>query len=170
MRTLILMRHAKAEAKAASGEDFDRSLTERGYQDAALMGRVLRDAGFRPDLALVSAAERTRQTWAGVAETFPEAEVRYDRRLYNASSGGIRDAVERAGEAADTILVIAHNPGIAMAMLELMVEGAEAASALEKARGSFPTASMAVFQFDAALRPRFFNRYIAGDYGGGAGE
>lgn len=170
MRKLILMRHAKAEAKAPSGEDFDRGLTGRGYRDAEIMGRVLAEAGLAPDLALVSAAERTRQTWDGVSQSFPAAEVRFDKKLYNAASGAIRDAVERVADEADTLLLIGHNPGVPVAMLELMLEGAEPASVIDKARGSFPTASAVVFAFDEALRPRFWNLYLAGDHGGGAGE
>ena len=170
MRHLILMRHAKAEAKASSGEDFDRALTERGYRDAEIMGRVLAQAGLKPDLALVSAAERTRQTWDGVAQSFPGAQARFDRKLYNASSHGIRDAVERVADEAGTVMVVGHNPGVPMAMLELLIEGAEGASVIEKARGSFPTASAVVFEFDEAQRPRFWNIFYAKDHGGGAGE
>lgn len=168
MRKLILMRHAKAEAP--SGEDFDRGLTGRGYRDAEIMGRVLAEAGLTPDLALISAAERTRQTWDGVSQAFPGAQVRFDRKLYNAASGTIRDAIERAAEDAETILLIGHNPGVPMAMLELMLEAAEPASVIEKARGSFPTASVVAFEFDAALRPRFWNLWLAKDHGGGGGE
>jgi len=170
MRKLILMRHAKAEAKAASGDDFDRSLTERGYRDAVLMGKVLAEAGLTPDLALVSAAERTRQTWAGVAESFPNAQARFDRKLHNAPSVTIHTAIETAAEEAETLMVIGHNPGIPMAMLELIIEAAEPASVLDKARGSFPTASAVAFEFDEAMRPRFWNIWYAKDHGGGGGE
>lgn len=170
MRKLILMRHAEAEAKAASGDDFDRALAERGYSDAVIMGRVLAGAGLTPGLTLVSAAERTRQTWAGLAETFTDTPVRFDPKLYNASSHVIRDAVERVADEAETILVVGHNPGIPVAMLELMIDGAEPASTIDKARTSFPTASAVVFEFDEALRPRFWNLYFARDHGGGAGE
>lgn len=170
MRTLILMRHAKAEAKAPSGEDHDRSLTVRGLSDARLMGRVLAEAGLKPDLALVSSAERTRQTWAGLAESFPEAEARFERRLYNAAAQTIRHVVELAEGGAETIVLVGHNPGVPMAMLELIIEGAEPASVIEKARGSFPTSSAVVFEFDAAMRPRFWNIFYARDHGGGGGE
>lgn len=170
MRKLILMRHAKAEAKAPSGEDFDRGLTERGYRDAEIIGRVLAEAGLAPDLALVSSAERTRQTWDGVSQAFPGADARLDRRLYNAASGTIRDVVDLAADEAETIMVVGHNPGIPLAMLELMLEGAEPASVIEKARGSFPTASAVAFDFDGALRPRFWNIWFAADHGGGGGE
>ena len=33
MKRLILFRHAKTERTSASGEDFDRALTERGKAD-----------------------------------------------------------------------------------------------------------------------------------------
>ena len=170
MRKLILMRHAKAEAKAPSGDDFDRALTERGRADAVLMGKVLAQAGMTPDLALVSAAERTRNTWAGLAESFPNAEARFDRKLYNAASGTIHAVVEAAAEEADTILIVGHNPGDPMAMLELIIEAAEPASVMDKARGSFPTASAVAFEFDAGLKPRFWNIWYAKDHGGGGGE
>ena len=170
MRKLILMRHAKAEAKAASGDDFDRSLTERGYRDAVIMGKVLAEAGLTPDVALVSAAERTRQTWAGLAESFPNAQARFDRKLHNAASVAIHAAIETAAEEADTVLVVGHNPGIPMAMLELIIEAAEPASVLDKARGAFPTASAVAFEFDEAMRPRFWNIWFAKDHGGGGGE
>lgn len=170
MRKLILMRHAKAEAKAASGDDFDRSLTERGYRDAVIMGKVLAEAGLTPDVALVSAAERTRQTWAGLAESFPNAQARFDRKLHNAASVAIHAAIETAAEEADTVLVVGHNPGIPMAMLELIIEAAEPASVLDKARGGFPTASAVAFEFDEAMRPRFWNIWFAKDHGGGGGE
>jgi len=170
MRKLILMRHAKAEAKAPSGEDFDRGLTERGYRDAEIMGRVLAEAALVPDLALVSAAERTRQTWAAVSRAFGAVDARFDRKLYNAASGTIRDVVEAAADEAETVLVVGHNPGVPLAMLELMLEGAEPASVIEKARGSFPTASAVAFEFDGAMRPRFWNLWLVKDHGGGGGE
>ena len=56
MRRLILFRHAKAEPRAAGEDDFDRPLSPRGRADAVLVGRALADAGFAPDLALVSPA------------------------------------------------------------------------------------------------------------------
>ena len=73
MDRLILLRHGKAEARAASGEDFDRPLTPRGWRDARLIANAVAEAGFAPDRAVVSAAVRTRETWEAVAPTFPGA-------------------------------------------------------------------------------------------------
>ncbi len=169
MRKLILMRHAQAEARAPSGDDFDRALTEAGQSDAALMGRVLAEAGLQPDLALVSAAQRTRETWEAAAQAFGEVEARFDRRLYNAGSAEIRNAIERAGDA-EAIMVVGHNPGLPLAMLELIIEAAEPASVMDRARSKFPPASAVVFDFDEHLRPRFSSLFFAADHGGGSGE
>jgi len=75
MRRLILFRHAKTEARSPSGDDASRRLTERGRDEAALMGRVLAEAGFLPDLALVSPAVRARETWEALAASLPKASV-----------------------------------------------------------------------------------------------
>ena len=58
MDRLILLRHGKAEPDAASGQDFDRALTERGRRDTLIVAKALAEAGFAPDLVLVSTAVR----------------------------------------------------------------------------------------------------------------
>ena len=60
------MRHAKAEQVGPS--DFERALSGRGVADAVAGGGWLAELGISPDLALVSAALRTRQTWEAVAD------------------------------------------------------------------------------------------------------
>ena len=73
MDRLILIRHGKTEARATSGEDFDRQLTERGRRDVQLVAEAMIAAGLIPDRVLVSAAVRTRQTWDAMSPSFPEA-------------------------------------------------------------------------------------------------
>lgn len=75
MDRLILFRHGKTEARAPSGEDFDRRLTERGRRDVQRVAQALTEAGFSPDRALASAAVRARETWEAAAASFPEATV-----------------------------------------------------------------------------------------------
>ena len=45
---------ARPGSVSALGGDLERGLTDRGRRDAALMGRVLADAGYAPDLVLIS--------------------------------------------------------------------------------------------------------------------
>ena len=61
MLRLMLLRHAKTERDAPSGKDRDRRLDERGRRDGAAMAAWMADNDYRPDLALVSTATRTRE-------------------------------------------------------------------------------------------------------------
>jgi len=111
-RTLVLLRHAKAE-RPTGHSDVDRPLTERGHADAGAAGAWLAAHGYVPDLVLCSPAKRTRQTWHGVALALPSAPaVRYEKKLY---TGGARDmlaVVAAASTEVRTVLVIGHNPSI----------------------------------------------------------
>jgi phosphohistidine phosphatase len=170
MQRLILLRHAKAERGAPSGEDFDRALAEAGRADARLIGRVLGEAGLKPTLAIVSPARRTTETWQEASQAFPGAQVRHDRRLYNAAARTLRTVVEEEEGGDGAVVLVGHNPGIHQLVLDLLVEGAAAPSTLARARQKFPTGSAAVFEFDVAGRPVFDGLYFTADYGGGAGE
>jgi phosphohistidine phosphatase len=118
-RTLVLLRHAKAETP---GElpDFDRRLTTRGETDADAAGSWLADQRIHPDLVFCSPAARTRQTWQGVsialAQARPDggvsAEVRYEKGLYAGGRTEVLDLVRGVPDAVRTILVVGHNPTI----------------------------------------------------------
>ena len=170
MQRLILLRHAKAETRAPSGDDFDRALSERGRNDARIMGRVLAEAGLKPTLALVSAARRTAQTWEGASEALPGAEVRLERRLYNASARSLRNAIEAEEGTDGTLVLVGHNPGIHQLVVDLLIEGAAPPSTQARAAEKFPPASAAVFELDVAGRPVFEQLIFVKDHGGGASE
>ena len=70
MRQLILMRHAQAVGAAPAGGDRERALSAAGRAEAVRIGQALKARGVRPDLAMVSAARRTRETWTGVASSW----------------------------------------------------------------------------------------------------
>lgn len=113
MHRLILMRHAQAETSAPSGGgDEARPLSAAGRAEALLMGRALAERGLKPDLALVSSAVRTRQTWEQMHDAFGDVEVREEAALYNAGSDVIRRFVENSEDEAGCLLILAHNPGV----------------------------------------------------------
>jgi phosphohistidine phosphatase len=170
MDRLILMRHAKAERRAESGRDIDRALAERGRSDAAIMGQVLAKAGLAPDVAVVSPARRTEETWEAVSQAFPDARKEGDKGLYNASAQALWDAAQGAGESASTVLVVAHNPGVHELTVALLREGSASPAVIAKASERFPTATAAAFTFDAAGRPCYDGLIYVADHGGGGGE
>lgn len=169
MKRLILMRHGKAERSNVGG-DFERGLTERGLADAALMGRLLADEGLTPDLALVSAARRTQQTWGAVSQAFPAAKSISLRPLYHASAERILFEVEAHGDQGDTLMVVGHNPGLHELTLGLLRQGGAGSALAARAESRFPTSTVAAFTIDDYSRPTYDGLFYAADHGGGGGE
>ena len=155
MDRLILMRHGKAERDSKSGEDFDRKLTDRGVRESAAMAANLADLGLVPDIALVTAAQRTRETWAAAQGAFPACAARLERSLYLAEERLVRELAEAAGESSRTVMVVGHNPGLQELAIRLLSEGSAPAPLIARAHAAFPTAAAAVFLFDAAGRPAY---------------
>lgn len=113
-RTLILLRHAKAE-RGAQFADFDRPLTPRGRADAGAAGRWLARHDLRPDRVISSPARRTRQTWEAVAVGFADADgyepvVRYEPELYHGTARDLLKLVREVPPETATLLVVGHNP------------------------------------------------------------
>ncbi|HEX4096347.1 MAG TPA: histidine phosphatase family protein [Caulobacteraceae bacterium] len=143
MRRLILMRHGEAERPHAGLDDFDRALDEEGRHESRRMGLALAKAGFAPDLALVSAARRTLETWAATAAAFSgDIAVEQRRGLYAASAATLAATVAEASERGQTIMLVGHNPGIHQYAIHL------AAQARAARPDRFPTGSAVVFGFD----------------------
>ena len=76
-RQLLLLRHAKSSWDDPSLADHDRPLSKRGRKAAASMRAAIVSRALVPDLALVSTARRTRETFAAL-EPWPES---FDRRI-----------------------------------------------------------------------------------------
>lgn len=168
MDRLILMRHAKAERRSASGEDFDRPLSDRGRSDAALVAKALAKDGLVPSLALVSAARRTMETWEAMREAFPKARSQPTKALYNASPMEILDALE--GVSAGTVMVVGHNPGLHELAVGLLREGGAGSAVLGKVAARFPTATAVAFVVDVNGRANYDGVFYAADLGGGGSD
>lgn len=106
---LIVVRHA--EAGWGSGADRDRSLTERGLQQASLLGRTLTVAGWQPGAVVHSEARRTTQTWQRMAAGLQEpALVASSWSLYSDGPVAYLQAVALHGGTQGTAMVVGHNP------------------------------------------------------------
>ncbi|MEV4348095.1 histidine phosphatase family protein [Actinoplanes sp. NPDC049596] len=126
-RTLVLLRHAKAEIPGDDQSDFDRKLTDRGETDADAAGAWLADERLHPDLVLCSPAARTRQTWQGVSIALAQAkagagapEVRYEESLYAGGRTEVFDLLARVPDTVGTVLVVGHNPTVSEVSLLLL--------------------------------------------------
>jgi phosphohistidine phosphatase len=111
-RTLVLLRHGKSDW--SGGEpDHDRPLVGRGRRQAAEAGRWLAGHLDRLDLAVVSTAERARQTWAQAsAELEITPPVRFEERAYAASGSALLGLVRELADDLGSVVLVGHNPGL----------------------------------------------------------
>ena len=145
-KTLILMRHAKAE-EGAGKPDHDRELNGRGRRDAAAAGAWLKEQGLVPDLVICSTSKRTRQTWEAACKGGAHSEfVEYRKSVY---TGGVDETVETiredAGETA-SVLVVGHNPTMAQ-LASLLSDGDGSREAHEALGNGFATTGLAVMRY-----------------------
>ncbi|PRD51677.1 SixA phosphatase family protein [Phyllobacterium myrsinacearum] len=148
MLRLLLLRHAKSDWPDGV-DDHERPLAERGRRASPLMARYMAGEGLIPDLALVSTARRTQETWELLRPVIgDDTRWREEPRIYEAPARVILDVVRTAEPGIGTLLVVGHNPGLHDAALRLAGSGRE--SDLTRLRQKYPTAGLAVIDFTAA--------------------
>lgn len=146
MRRLVLFRHSKTVASVPAG-DHARHLSARGLAEAVSAGALLRDLA-RPDLALVSDARRTRETFDRIIEAFGrEIAHRFDPGLYGASADEILTLAGQTSSETGTLLIVGHNPGLGDLARHLVRTAPEPERRELDAR--FPTSAFAVISLDA---------------------
>jgi phosphohistidine phosphatase len=142
MRRLMLLRHAKTERAEPGQRDRDRKLTKRGRDDAAVIGAYMARHGLTPDLALVSPAKRTQETWALVAPAFAKApRLVGEERIYNATTEALFKIISEA-RGAHSLLVVGHNPGLHDIAVALIASGD--VDARERVAEKLPTSGLVV--------------------------
>ena len=112
MSTLIVLRHGKSDWSGGEPDQL-RPLARRGRRQVAEAGRWLADNVGVVELAVVSPAQRTRETWRlAAAELAVPPPVREDHRVYGGSAGSLLHVLrELPGEVA-TVVLVGHNPGV----------------------------------------------------------
>lgn len=140
---LILTRHAKSSWDNPLLTDHDRILNRRGRASAAALGRWLAEIGQRPDQALVSSSERTRETWdilsnAGGFQT--EAEI--SPALYLSEPDTMLSILK--GATGKTVQIIAHNPGISFFARSILDT-----APIEHLFDRYPTGATTLIDFEA---------------------
>ena len=147
MKRLILLRHAKTEPWNEGVNDRDRILTPRGHGDAEAMAVAMREEGWAPDLALISTARRTRETWQHLSLVFPQCRKILSDDLYLAGIPAIESLIAKHSADVSTLLVIGHNPGLHdLATLILRQAGSENHRASVRLAAKLPTCAAAFFE------------------------
>ena len=147
MRTLSLYRHAKSSWDNPGLDDFDRPLNKRGRKAAIAMGEFMKTHDIQPDLILCSPALRARETLERSGQFFaPTTELIIDKSLYLGSPTAILQSLNYAKPHHKHVMVIAHNPGLHLLSMSLMGHGSP--KQVEALSEKFPTAALAVFDFE----------------------
>jgi phosphohistidine phosphatase len=151
MRRLMLLRHAKTENDAPSGQDQDRRLDDRGRLDAAAIGGWIGRHPPFPDAVLVSPAVRAHQTWEIAREAMkdmaPPPQVEFLPELYGADPALLLQTIRMASVSdPHHLMVIGHNPGLHE--LALTLTGSGDAAAKKALDDNLPTTGLATFDFE----------------------
>jgi phosphohistidine phosphatase len=150
---LLLLRHAKSDWSGNLG-DHDRPLAPRGRKAAPRIGAFMRKKGYVPEAVLCSTAERTKQTLELLLPQLrADPTVRYDPALYLAEWPALLAALQSEGAADTPLLMIGHNPGLEQLAVALTLQPQDAAerARFEALERKFPTAALAVLDFDVPL-------------------
>ncbi len=113
MKTLIILRHAKAEPAAAQQTDHARVLAPRGLRDAMRMGQWLEEHELTPELILSSTAARARETTAQVLQVCRfNGRAEFLDNLYLAAPAAYLSALETQAAEFARVMLVGHNPGL----------------------------------------------------------
>jgi phosphohistidine phosphatase len=147
LKRLTLLRHAKSDWGEPGLHDFDRPLNGRGLKAARRMGRELEHRGARFDLVVASPAARVRETIDGLTEELKlNVEIRFEPRMYGATTEVLLSIVRDLPETAERPLLIGHNPGLQQLVLDLTSRDDKQR---DRVALKFPTAGIAAIDLPA---------------------
>ncbi len=136
MKILLLMRHAKSSWKQKKLDDKERPLNRKGEKDAPKMSELIQEKELFPQVILTSTALRCRLTAGALLERCcDELTVRALNGLYMAEPPAIVEAIQKADDPAQRLMIIGHNPGLE-SLLQTLTGEVE----------SLPTASVAYLE------------------------
>jgi phosphohistidine phosphatase len=140
MKTLLLVRHAKASRDDPSMPDRERPLDDRGRRDAPRMGKRLAERAVKPDLIVSSPALRALTTAQLMADEigYARKDIVVDDRLYASSADDLLAVVRALDKRLDRVMLFGHNP-----------EFTDLARQLSSEIVDMPTCAVAEFRFDA---------------------
>lgn len=151
MKALYLLRHAKSSWDEPDARDHDRPLSPRGRRAAGLVAAHLRRRPINPELVLCSSARRAHETLDAIIESLGgRAEVIVEGDLYGAGEQELLARIREVRQGVASVMVIAHNPGLAELTVRLAGDGDD--RAMSSVRVKFPTGGLATLSFEGDWR------------------
>lgn len=114
MKTLYILRHAKASPKNLPIDDFYRPLYDKGILDAEKMGMLLKGINCKVDKIISSPASRAIATARAVAQKINYAEyaIVQEPSFYEAYAEDILLYLKEMETNETTLLIAGHNPSL----------------------------------------------------------
>ncbi len=146
MKTLYLLRHAKAEPGGKELNDMDRMLSLRGHEACAQVGIYIKTRRYAPSLVLSSPSVRTKETSELVmqAANIPVS-CQIENTLYLATADEILQVIQKTNDTLPSVMVVGHNPG--MHHVALLLSRASQTLLREMLELKYPTGSLSVIEF-----------------------
>ncbi len=114
MKTLTIVRHAKAVEPTFHTPDYERKLAAKGIKNAETMAEILSQQITPPKKWLISSAARTKETSLIFQSYFDcyDAIISYEKDCYLASSETWKEWICSTDEAISSLIIFGHNPGV----------------------------------------------------------
>ena len=112
MKTLYLIRHAKARKDIPGIADIDRPLAKEGEEQTSLIGKRLKKYKTIPDVIYSSPAKRALDTAKRIAEIidFPVKSIEVVESIYQSSVSGLLKVIKKIDDSTESVIFFGHNP------------------------------------------------------------
>jgi phosphohistidine phosphatase len=122
MKTIYLLRHAKASKEDPSTPDIRRPLTDQGFHDARLVSEALRQQDLIPQTIISSDAVRAYTTAFVFAATFEKlsGDILLENSLYECEVKDYLKVISGISENFSSCMIVGHNNTISMVVEQLL--------------------------------------------------
>ena len=141
MKTLAIVRHAKAEHAEYEEKDFDRKLSKTGKENALEIALRIVKSGIKPDLLISSPAKRAFKTASIFSQQFSISTDQILKKDFLYGTFGVKEISRLLKEEAqelNVVFVFGHNPALSWL----------AATLTDDFNRSLPTSGVIIIEFD----------------------
>ncbi len=111
IKTVYLLRHAKAENQDLKKNDHERRLIDKGIRHAGKMAKLVESFRFPPEAIFTSSAARAYETAKIFAETLKlEDTLKVEDSLYSASQQAYLAQIQKMPDELSSVMIVGHNP------------------------------------------------------------
>jgi phosphohistidine phosphatase len=120
MLSLYVMRHSKSSWKNKHLEDYKRPLSKKGKSEIKLITKFLKNKKTRLDLAYVSSAKRTVQTYKKLIKKIKIKDIIFSKKLYLTDTSIILKFIKETKSGYKNLILINHEPSCKKLVLQLI--------------------------------------------------